>query len=98
MVATVPLMLSAVPKPAGPVDLTPPGGLEPVNPLDAHGLSDPDCGLDGASSGEYAEPPLTSEPPLADSAPLTSEPPLATEPPLTSEPTVTGMGTEPLEV
>jgi hypothetical protein len=73
---------------------------EPANPLDLDGLSDPDSGLEGASSSEWAEPPLTSEPPLADTAPLTSEPPLAAELPLTSEPTatVTGAGTESTEV
>ncbi|MEV6317020.1 hypothetical protein [Streptomyces sp. NPDC051776] len=87
MAASAPLLLSAAhSKPVGPQT------TEPVNPLDLEGLSDPDSGLDGASSHEWAEPPLTSEPPLADATPLTSEPPLASELPLTSEPTATGMG------
>ncbi|MGP3923041.1 MULTISPECIES: hypothetical protein [unclassified Streptomyces] len=86
MAAPAQLLLSAQSKPADPLD------PEPVNPLDLDGLSDPDSGLEGASSSEWAEPPLTSEPPLADTAPLTSEPPLAAELPLTSEPTATGMG------
>jgi hypothetical protein len=95
------LLLSALSKPSGPVDPPlDPAPSEPVNPLDLDGLSDPDSGLDGASSSEWAEPPLTSEPPLADTTPLTSEPPIAAELPLTSEPTLTGMsaGTEPMEV
>lgn len=73
-------------KPDDPCD------TDDINPLDLEGLTDPDSGLDGSSSGDYAEPPLTSEPPLADAAPLTSEPPLGTETPLTSEPTHTGTG------
>jgi hypothetical protein len=96
--ASAQLLLTALSKPAGPVD--PLDHEPPGNPLDLDGLSDPDSGLDGASSSEWAEPPLTSEPPLADTAPLTSEPPLAAELPLTSEPTATGMGgsTDSMEV
>ncbi|HCA85048.1 MAG TPA: hypothetical protein DEQ61_05895 [Streptomyces sp.] len=92
MAASAQLLPSAHSKPGDPV--------EPVNPLDLDGLTDIDSGLDGASSGEFSEAPLTSEPPLADSAPLTSEPPLATELPLTSEPTAacTGAGMECMEV
>lgn len=82
MPATAPLLS----KPDDPFD------TDDINPLDLDGLSDPDSGLDGSSSGDYAEPPLTSEPPLADAAPLTSEPPIGTEAPLTSEPTATGTG------
>ncbi|WP_030548427.1 hypothetical protein [Streptomyces albus] len=82
--ATSALLLATLSKPGDPV--------EPFNPLDLDGLTDIDSGLDGASSGEYSEPPLTSEPPLPDRTPLTSEPALATELPLTSEPTATGMG------
>ncbi|MET8676312.1 hypothetical protein ABZW18_01585 [Streptomyces sp. NPDC004647] len=99
MAAPAQLLLSALSKPGEPV-----GSAHPMdatlNPLDLDGLSDPDCGLDGASSSEWAEPPLTSEPPLADTAPLTSETPLAAELPLTSEPTATAMGagTECMEV
>ncbi|MEU8351658.1 hypothetical protein [Streptomyces sp. NPDC048845] len=84
MAATAQLLPSAHSKPGDP--------FEPLNPLDLDGLTDIDSGLDGASSGEFSELPLTSEPPLADSAPLTSEPPLATELPLTSEPAATSMG------
>ncbi|NJQ03382.1 hypothetical protein HCK00_23350 [Streptomyces sp. PLAI1-29] len=58
--------------------------------MDLDGLTDIESGLDGASSGEYLEPPLTSEPPLPEATALTSEPAFATEPPLTSEPTATG--------
>ncbi|WP_432094390.1 hypothetical protein [Streptomyces sp. bgisy100] len=98
MATSAPLLLSTRSKPAAPV--VEPLDPMPANPLDLDGLSDPDSGLDGASSSEWAEPPLTSEPPLADSCPLTSEPPLATELPLTSEPTATGQGagTESMEV
>ncbi|MEU8571157.1 hypothetical protein AB0C51_22905 [Streptomyces pathocidini] len=104
MAASAQLLLSALSKPAGSVDSPCPvdptcrlDHQEPVNPLDLDGLSDPDSGLEGASSSEWAEPPLTSEPPLADTAPLTSEPPLA-ELPLTSEPTALGGNTETMEV
>jgi hypothetical protein len=64
--------------------------------LNITGLSGPDCGLDGAGSSDWSDPPLTSEPPLPDTAPLTSEPPLTTELPLISEPTAprTGAGTD----
>lgn len=92
MATSAELLLSALSKPVEP--------REPVfvNPLDLEGLSHPDSGLDGSSSGDHSEPPLTSEPPLADVAPLTSEPPLAAELPLTSEPTATGAGMEYSEV
>ncbi|MBB1242225.1 hypothetical protein GL263_01325 [Streptomyces durbertensis] len=51
----------------------------------------PDSGLEGSSSLDAVEAPLTSEPPLADVAPLTSEPPIGAELPLTSEPTGTAL-------
>ncbi|MCI0383227.1 hypothetical protein [Streptomyces sp. CNQ085] len=78
-----------------PLPLFPKQGQEPI---DLSGVSDPDSGLDGSCSWEYAETPLTSEPPLADAAPLTSEPPLAAELPLTSEPAGVGYGTDSAEV
>lgn len=117
MAASAQLLISALSKPVGPLDSHGPKSgpayasasdhtpcTEPDNPLDRDGLSDPDYGLDGASSSEWAEPPLTSEPPLAETTPLTSEPPLAAELPLTSEPTATGIpsgswgSTDPMEV
>lgn len=63
---------------------------DPSKRLLAELLPSPDSGLEGTSSGDYAEAPLTSEPPLADVAPLTSESPIA-ELPLTSEPTGAGL-------
>ncbi|WKX70344.1 hypothetical protein [Streptomyces sp. XD-27] len=87
MAASAQLLLSALSKPALPLD----DSVDRAPDLFA-GVSDPDSGLDGADSAGAVEPPLTSEPPLADAAPLTSEPPLATELPLTSEPTAVGLG------
>ena len=81
----MPATASVLSKPDDPYDPS-----DDANPLDLEGLTDPDAGLDGSSSGDFAELPLTSEPPLADASPLTSEPPLGTETPLTSEPTTTG--------
>lgn len=95
------LLLSALSKrqdlPAQPVvrtrlqDRWSPSAARP----DLSAVSDPDAGLDGASSSGWTETPLTSEPPLADAAPLTSEPPLPDAAPLTSEPTATGAAYEP---
>ncbi|MFE9250382.1 hypothetical protein [Streptomyces sp. NPDC007088] len=62
---------------------------------DLSAVSDPDAGLEGASSCTCLEAPLTSEPPLADASPLTSEPPLPDAAPLTSEPTAHGTAYDP---